>query len=221
MAEDLAIALQVGQRICWDETHGYFLRGSQPGVADGELNPDVDCSYFVGYCLQQGGFNVSPSWYTGSMITTLRNYPGFTEYTYYVGMQLKNGDIFVWDDGTGGGSGGHTFFYCEYIYGYLDAYWGDATGTRKGILNQAKMEAAGTHGHGWPETGDQDNGNGAHTEVWIHNWDVPDMSKTWHVFRWHDTPGPIPPGPTPGHIPLWLLIKLSKHDRGGYYYGET
>lgn len=219
MSENLLTALQVGQRLCWNESIGYFLRGSVPGVNDGSLNPDVDCSYFVGYCLQQGGFNVSPSWYTGSMITTLRNYSGFTEHIYYPGMQLKNGDIFVWDDGTGGGSGGHTFFYCEYIYGYLDAYYGDATGTRKGILNQAKMEAAGTHGHGWPETGDQDNGHGAHTEVWIHNWDIPDMSKTWHVFRWHDTPGPVPPPtpptPGPGNMPLWMLIKLVNNRENG------
>lgn len=218
MAEDLTRALQVGQRICWDETHGYYLRGSQPGVVDGELNPDVDCSYFVGYCLQQGGFNVSPSWYTGSMITTLRNYPGFTEYIWQPGFQWKNGDIAVYDEG--GGERGHTFFYVENMYGYTATDWRTA-GPTKSILLAGRMEAAGSHNHPYPETGDQDNGYGAHTEVWIHGYYDPDSSHTWHIFRWQDTPGPIPPGPTPGNIPTWLLIKLSKHERGGYYYGET
>ena len=60
MSENLLTALQVGQRLCWNEGIGYFLRGSVPGVNDGSLNPDVDCSYFVGYCLQQGGGDTFP-----------------------------------------------------------------------------------------------------------------------------------------------------------------
>ena len=215
MAEDLTRALQVGQRICWDETHGYHMR---TGDGQGELNPDVDCSYFVGYCLQQGGFNVSPSWNTGSMITTLRNYAGFTEYTWHPGFQLQHGDILVYDEG--GLDRGHTFFYVEDIYGYTSyGYNWDTASPHKEVLHTAIMEAAGKHNH--PEIGDQDNGYGAHTEVWIHAYSDPSTSHTWYVYRWQAAPGPIPPGPTPGHIPLWLLIKLSKHDRGGYYYGET
>ena len=212
MSEDLTRALQVGQRLCWNEAIGYFLRGSEAGNNDGHLNPDVDCSYFVGYCLQQGGFNVSPDWYTGTMITTLRNYAGFTEYIYSPGMTLVPGDIFVYDEG--GGAYGHTFFYVEGVYGYLDSDWSTAIGTNKGIIAKGRMEAAGTHGH--REPGDQDNGYGAHTEVWIHSWNEPNPAHTWHVFRWHDTPGPIPP-PSPGHgnIPLWMLIKLVNNRENG------
>ena len=214
MSEDLTLALQVGQRLCWNESVGYFLRGSEAGNNDGHLNPDVDCSYFVGYCLQQGGFNVSPDWYTGTMITTLRNYAGFTEHVYYPGMPLVHGDILVYDDG--GGERGHTFFYVENIYGYLDSAWDTAIGTNKGIIAKGRMEAAGSHGH--REPGDQDNGHGAHTEVWIHSWYEPNSSYTWYVYRWHETPGPIPPptpGPTPGNIPLWLLIKLIRNREYG------
>ena len=215
MSEDLTLALQIGQRICWDETHGY--------VMGADMDPNTDCSGFVGYCLSQAGFNVPRRWDTTSMITTLRAYSGFTEYIWAPGFQWQNGDIAVYDEG--GGTKGHTFFYCTNIYGYQDSYWGNASDSRKGILSAARMEAAGTHNH--PQTGDQANQYGANTEVWIHAYSDPDSSHTWHVFRWQggaqppgppDPPTPPPgptPGPTPGNIPPWLLIKLIRNREYG------
>lgn len=195
--ENMAGALLTGQGICWNESHGYYLRN---GSGKGELNPDVDCSYFVGYCLAQNGFNVSPSWYTGSMITTLNDYTGFTHYIYDSSFTPMNGDIFVYDEG--GGASGHTFFVAENINGYESQ-----TSTNIVRLALARVEAANSRGHIDPDTdepipGDQANNSGVHDEVWVHPWEAPSSSHTWHVFRWQ---GGTPP-PT-GRIPVWLMAK--------------
>ena len=218
MAEDLQGALTLGQLICWNESHGYYLRD---GSGQGEMNPDVDCSYFVGYCLAQNGFNVSPSWYTGSMITTLSNYPGFSHYIWSPGFQWKHGDIAVYDEG--GGARGHTFFYAENVTGYTDSTGRTNT---TGILSQARIEASSSRTHGYSyadgdpgtQPGDVNNpatsgdyprnGVGAYWEVWVHQYTDPSSSHTWHIFRWDAGPGP---GPTPTrkhHLPIWFYDKI-------------
>ena len=192
--ENLQGALTTGQQICWDETHGYMMGA--------DMNPDTDCSGFVGYCLAHNGFNVPQRWNTTSMIPTLQSYPGFIEFIWQPGFQWQHGDIAVYDEG--GGQHGHTFFYVENINGYLDASWEGASQNRIGALTRARMEAAGVHNH--PETGDQANIFGAHTEVWIHNYSDPSTSHTWHVFRWQNAPPPPPP--PIGGLPKWLLLSL-------------
>lgn len=190
--ENLGAAITLGESICWDETHGY---NRYPGTR--ELNPDTDCSYFVGYCLANSGFNVNPNWYTGSMITDLQNYPGFTEHIYdpTMGFTFQHGDICVYDED--GGAAGHTFFIGENLYGYTGTYWRTATSNRA-VLPICKVEAAGTHNHS--EQGDQDNGYGAHTEVWVHAYSGSPVYQVdngqglhwpvWHIFRWMQAPPP-------------------------------
>lgn len=208
--EDLTGALTLGQQFCWDESIGYNRFSTR------YFNPNCDCSSFVSNCLYQNGFNVMQFGTTQNIIDQLQLYPGFTEYIYSSGFQFQHGDIAVYDDG-GSGAAGHTFFYVEDIYGYYDSDWTAASAARKGQLSRARMEASGTHNH--PENGDQDNGRGAHTEVWIHNFNPPSSGHVWHIFRWQATPGPIPPGPIPpvppgpgpvfpsNKFPVWLLNK--------------
>ena len=201
--ENMAGALLTGQGICWNENHGYYLRSLGHGL--GCLNPDVDCSYFVGYCLQQNGFDVSPSWYTGSMITDLSNYQGFSHYIYDSSFIPVNGDIFVYDEG--GGARGHTFFVAENIAGYTSQSNPTIT-----TLALAIVEASSSRNHIDPDTdlpipGDQDNGNGVHDEVWVHPWEAPSSSHTWHVFRWQ---GGTPP-PTV-RIPAWMMKRNKRKD---------
>lgn len=188
--ENMAGALLTGQGICWNENHGYYLRN---GSGKGELNPDVDCSYFVGYCLQQNGFNVSPSWYTGSMITDLSNYAGFQHFMYDLSFTPMNGDIFVYDEG--GGASGHTFFVAENVNGYESQ-----TSTNVVNLPLARVEASSSRGHIDPDTnepipGDQANTSGVHDEVWVHPFGMSttELTHTWHVFRWQ---GGTPPQPS-------------------------
>ena len=192
--ENMAGALLTAQGICWNESHGYAFRD---GV-DGYLNPDVDCSYFVGYCLQQNGFDVSPSWYTGSMITDLANYTGFDHYIYSSGFQPMNGDIFVYDDGQTPISNGHTFFVAENIAGYTDPT-GDSPNI--GTLALARVEASSSRGN--TQHGDQPkNGTGACWEVWVHPWSTTQpTTETWHVFRW------IGGTPVQRALPAWLMAK--------------
>lgn len=209
--EDLTGALTLGQQFCWNESIGYNMYGTR------YFNPNCDCSSFVSNCLYQNGFNVMQFGTTQDLIDQLSNYAGFTEVYHQPNFQWQHGDIMVYDDG-GSGAAGHTFFYVENIYGYLDSNWRSASAARKGTLAQARMEASGTHDH--PENGDQDNGHGAHTEVWIHNFYFDPGTHYIYVFRWGTAPGPIPPGPGPGpgpgphpqpdrdhKFPIWLLNK--------------
>lgn len=219
MAENINGALITGQQICWDESHGYYLRN---GSGKGELNPDVDCSYFVGYCLQQNGFSVSPSWYTGSMITTLSAYPGFSHYIWSPGFQWRHGDIAVYDEG--GGRRGHTFFYAENVRGYnaTSGNWDTADGTTS-LLSRAIIEASSSRGWVDPDTdepipGDQDNGHGLHPEVWVHQYTDPSSAHTWHIFRWDAGPGP---GPIPltfeQQIALYSTLNRRRKDESIRY----
>lgn len=180
LAENLTGALALGYSLCWDESIGYLWGSDYPNTAD------IDCSNFIGYCLAQNGFNVNPRWTTGSMITTLLNYTGFSHFIFDGDVTtLRHGDILVYDEPST--NEGHTFFYVENFYGYTGTDWHTATNS-KAVLPRGRMEASGVHNH--PETGDQDNGYGAHTEVWVHPWGFSSDGHTWHVFRWHDSPTP-------------------------------
>ena len=223
--ENLVGAMQQGLRYCWDETIGY----SQTTRL---LNPNLDCSSFIWYCLYNNGFDVGQSaWYTGDMMQRLVN-AGFTEYIWGVNVNTpQHGDIFVYHevDPQTGNYNGHTFFYAENVYGYSDP---TARTNTKAMLQHARIEASSsrTHGYQYPDSGtipgdvnnpDQDgdyprNGVGAYWEVWVHatsGSDPTSGSHTWHVFRWGgEPPGPIPPGPfPPGNIPAWLIKKI--HDK--------
>lgn len=178
--EDLQGALSLGESICWDESHGYIMGA--------DMNPDTDCSGFIGYCLSNNGFNVSRRWNTTSMIPTLQSYQGFTEYIWSSGFQWQHGDIAVYDEG--GGERGHTFFYAENVIGYLTSDYTNGNGDT-GLLASARIEASSNRGR--PQTGDQDNGYGMHPEVWIHPFSFTPNGHTWHIFRWNGTTPPIPP----------------------------
>lgn len=184
--ENLSQALTIAQSICWDETHGYTMGA--------DMDPDTDCSGFVGYALSHAGFNVPQRWDTTTMIPTLMTYPGFAHYIWYPGMQLQHGDIFVYDEG--GGANGHTFFYAENVNGYTD----DTANTdTTGMLSTARIEAASSRDQ--PHPGDQaKNGTGAHWEVWVHPYSAPSTSHTWHLFRWH---GGAQPQLTPVQIAMF------------------
>lgn len=196
--ENLAAALAMAQSICWDERVGYIMGA--------DMNPNTDCSGLIGYVLSQNGFNVNRRWDTTNMIRDLQQYPGFTEYIYdpTQGFTFRHGDIVVYDEG--GGDFGHTFFIGENVYGYTGTDWRTATSS-KSTLSICKIEAAGKHLH--PETGDQDNGHGAHTEVWIHAYSGSPVYQVdnnqglhwpvWHIFRWQQ-------GPTPGPSMLDILL---------------
>ena len=204
--EDLTGALTQAQTFAWDESIGYNMYGTR------QFNPNCDCSSFVSNCLYLNGFNVIQFGNTQDIINQLQNYQGFTEYIYSSGFQWQHGDIAVYDDG-GSGAAGHTFFYAENVWGYSDSNWRTASAARRSTLSKARIEASGTHGH--PENGDQDNGHGAHTEVWVHNFYFDPGAHVWHIFRWQAAPGPIPPPipPGPGPVfpskkfPVWLLNK--------------
>lgn len=201
MLENLTGALTLAQQICWDETHGY--------VWGADMNPDTDCSGFVGYCLSQNGFNVPRRWDTSTMIPTLQAYTGFTEYIWQPGFQWQNGDIAVWNEWNPVTqiNDGHTFFYAENVTGYVsnDPTNGDGT---TGLLTQARIEASSNRGR--PQTGDQDNGYGMHPEVWVHPFSFSDGGHTWHIFRWQGGTPPVPPGHNKAKLPIWLIDKLTK-----------
>lgn len=209
--EDLTGALAQAQTFAWDESIGYNMYSTR------QFNPNCDCSSFVSNCLYLNGFNVAQFGNTYSIIQQLQNYQGFTEYIYTNSFVWQHGDIAVYDDRfedpTTTSTKGHTFFYAENVYGYSDSYWVNASAARRSTLSRGRIEASGTHNH--PENGDQDNGRGAHTEVWVHNFSFDQDNHVWHIFRWQAAPGPIPPPipPGPGPVfpskkfPIWLLNK--------------
>lgn len=208
--EDLNAALAQAQRICWDESIGYELNHN--------FDPDCDCSAFVWRCLHDNGFDVGSSRFSTLNEAQVLTNAGFTQYVWGVDTTTpEHGDIFMYDEG--GGANGHTFFIANNVWGYKNGHlgWENCNGVIA-QLSQAKIEAAGSHHH--PEHGDQDNGLGAHTEVWVHsfaNGDPTTGSHTWYIFRWGSSPPvPPPPGPPPGpyppgHLPYWLIKKI--HDR--------
>lgn len=208
--ENLAGALAMAQQICWDETHGYTIGA--------DMNPDTDCSGLVCYSLSHNGFNVPQRWSTTDMIRELPNYPGFQEFIYDSSFVPQHGDIFVYDEG--GGIYGHTFFYAENVFGYIDSTGRTDT---TGNLTHAKIEASSSREsfYQYPDSGTipgdinnpdepgdhRRNNVGAYWEVWVHAYDsFPSYTPhEWHVFRWT---GGTPPTPTPGHIKPWLMIKM-------------
>lgn len=184
---------------CWDESIGYHIGGT--------FNPDTDCSGFIWRALHENGFDVGASRFDTTTEYNILVNAGFTPYVWGVDINTpQHGDIFMYDEG--GGANGHTFFYAENVRGYINGYqgWENCDGTI-GVCQRVKIEASGVHDH--PEAGDQDNGNGAHTEVWVHSYAGSDPTygnHTWYVFRWGSTPpGPIPPTPTSWN---WLLKKI-------------
>lgn len=205
--EDLNGALATAQDMCWDERIGYRIGGT--------FNPDTDCSGFVWKALHENGFAVGSSRFDTTTEAAILEAAGFTKLVWGQDTSTpEHGDIFMYDEG--GGANGHTFFYAKNIWAYKngDAGWQNCDGVIA-VVPEAKVEASGTHNH--PENGDQDNGNGAHTEVWAHTYSVLcSPGHTWYVFRWGATP-PTPPTPPPtpptpiGNIPVWLLKKI--HDR--------
>ena len=217
MAEDLSGALTLAQQICWNETVGYTMGG--------DMNPDTDCSGLVGYCLSQNGFSVNRRWDTGTMITALQNYPGFTEYIYSSGFQWQHGDIAVYDEG--GGRYGHTFFYAENVLGYTDNTGRTNT---TGLLSTARIEASSsrTSGYSYADgdpgtipgdvnnpntTGDYPrNGVGAYWEVWVHPFSFSEGGHVWHIFRWQAGPGPTPPTTNRHHLPIWFYNKIIRKE---------
>ena len=211
--EDLNGALAQAQRICWDETVGYRIGGN--------MDPNTDCSGFIWQCLHDNMFDVGASRFdTTTQYAVLVN-AGFAPYIWGVDTTTpEHGDIFMYDEG--GGANGHTFFYAKNIWGYKNGNlgWENCNGVIA-QLSEAKIEASGTHNH--PEDGDQDNGLGAHTEVWCHSFAGNDPTygnHTWYVFRWGTTP-PTPPGPGPypgGHLPYWVMKKIRDKNftKGGF-----
>lgn len=213
--ENLLGALIQGLLYCWNESIGY-------SQTTRELNPNVDCSSFVWYCLHNNGFDVGPSPFDTTSEYGWLVHAGFTPYVWGVDINTpQHGDIFMYDEG--GGDFGHTFFYAENVYCYTDPTGRTAT---KGVVQHAKIEASSSRKRGYqypndPDTQpgdvnnpDQDgdyprNGVGAYWEVWAHAYagnDPTTGSHTWYVFRWGGTPpGPIPPTPTSWN---WLLKKI-------------
>lgn len=198
MPSDINAAIVNACNYCWDETHGYHMGGN--------MDPDTDCSGFIWQSLYDEGFNVGSYRFDTTTMGSVLTGAGFTEYNYYTGFPLVHGDIVMYDEG--GGANGHAFFYGENVFGYTGTDWQTADSTT-GTLARARIEAAGTHNH--PETGDQDNGYGAHTEVWVHPFSEPGGGHSWKVYRYQG--GPVPPAPI---NPLDILIFKKVIDRNHF-----
>lgn len=168
MPGNMDIAIQLAQAICWDEGYGYRHGGHAASHSDG-----CDCGGLVFHCMHAAGYNVSDtSPGTSNMPSILRGL-GFTEIPYSSSYVPQNGDIVVMNHSNTGLPGdynhGHTFFIAENINAYVNGNlgWRNCNST-VGNVALAKVEASGIHDH--PEAGDQDNGHGAHTEVWCHTY---------------------------------------------------
>ena len=197
----ISAAVAVGVQYCFDETHGYVMGAN--------FNPDTDCSGFIWQCLHDCSFNVGSYRFDTTNMGRILIAAGFTEYVYTPNFIPQHGDIFMYDEG--GGANGHTFFYAENVRGYVNGYQGwESCDDTIGVCSQAKVEAAGTHNH--PESGDQDNGHGAHTEVWSHTYSsLTYGSHRWLVYRYGGGPEP----PIPADIEKVLLFKFNKQKKGG------
>jgi hypothetical protein len=200
--EDILGAVNTAMSICWDETHGYHLGGN--------MDPDTDCSGLVWYALHNNGFDVGSSrWDTSTMMQILRDYGNFTEYRYTPSFTLKHGDICVHRE-TGHG---HACMIAENVLAYTSdvrhypasdmSGYPDTIGT----VALAKVEAYSPRSH--PESGDQANDMGAHTEVFVHLFEGLSSSYNWRVFRWNG--GPTPPGQ---RLPIWMLFKIKEMNEG-------
>lgn len=216
MSNDINLAIQFAVDICNNESHGYSNGEgyySDPGHTKKkrDLNPDTDCSGLVYYSLRAGGFSVPSSiWYTGDMMTYLRNM-GFTEYIYspsnYSQYVPQHGDICVHREGTPQDGHGHAMFYAENVMGFPTK--NDST---RSMIAQARVEAIKDYNN---LPGDSQSSGAAYDEVWAHNWTGLYGGYTWHIFRWGGVP-PTPPGPG-SRIPIWLMFKMKY--KGGRYNG--
>lgn len=202
-------AVAVAVQYCFDETIGYHLGGT--------FNPDTDCSGFIWQCLHDCAFNVGSSRFdTTNMGNVLRS-AGFTEYRYTPSFVPQHGDIFMYDEG--GGVRGHAFFYAENVQGYVNGYqdWDHCDGT-VGLCARAKVEASSSRGVYYPGTetpipGDQDNGLGAHTEVWSHTYSsLISGNHVWYVYRYGGAPQPTPTL----DATILLATKRKNKKRGGF-----
>ena len=171
-------AIEQAQRICWNETIGY---------------------YFGGY--HDNGFNVTNTRVGTAFLTAHLQAAGFDYIPYTSGMRMKHGDIVNINDG----SYGHTYIYAENVFGYEDyptsGYPDYAANVRdiKSVLPYAKIEAYSKLGHSG--AGDVANSFGAHCEVWVHRLNPSNITNghpdnTCDILRWpyeydRDTDGGI------------------------------
>lgn len=169
--------LTEAERICWDESIGYTWGGWTDAMG-------YDCARFVWRCLYAAGFPVASTPFAGTS--------AMETYLPSIGFQMlnpadpnftpKDGDIFEYTDydPQGQATAGHTFFYFENVIGYVNGQDWRTCDSTTGLLTSARVEASGIHNH--PEPGDQDNGHGAHTEVWIHAYNS--LGPAYRVYRW-------------------------------------
>lgn len=199
MSGNIGRALTWAQQNAWDETHGYNMYERRFG------NPDYDCSSFVYYALQHGGFNVPKEvWSTPNELTFLQSSDEFSHFIYEPGFEFKNGDVLVYDEG--GGSKGHTLFFAEKIPCYTSG-----TDPRIIIAN-ARVEASGVtfrHPDGTEEKheqpGDQANDYGVHYEVRCIRWYFDPGNHEWHIFRPKSQSNP-------GLLSLLLTYAISQNE---------
>lgn len=216
MAGNMQQALSLAQQICWDEGYGYRIGGHAASYADG-----VDCGGLIFHCLNAAGYSVadtSPGVHNMPAILTSIGFVG-TQYSGNV-SDLKHGDIITMVHYSGGQvTAGHTCFIARDIPAYIHGDWGwSLCDGVVGNCSLAKVEASDVHNH--PEDGDQDNGHGAHTEVWCHKPAFIYESSTYDptdVWVWRD------PNFTPVTDDLLgaiLLSLLSGNSRRRRRYGK-
>lgn len=179
--ENLQGAIAQAQAICFDEGYGYNLGGMARSYSEG-----VDCSGLIGRVLSDNGFDY-PTYHVG----TINMKPALIQAGFQIipvttlSPAVQHGDIVVMNhlDMTGG----HTFFYCENLYGYTDY---NADSDTIGLLAHCKVEASSTRGH--TTQGDhRKNGTGAYWEVWVHaywalisGYDPDDPNDEIYIARW-------------------------------------
>lgn len=154
-------ALEQAQRICWDESIGYYFGGFSDSTG-------YDCSGLVCRVLHDNGFNVTNTRVGTAFLTSHLVNAGFVYIPYTSGMIMKHGDIVNINDG----SYGHSYIYAENVNGYIDYPQSSAPDYAANVRNitdllpTAKIEAYSKLGHSG--SGDIANSYGAHCEVWVH-----------------------------------------------------
>ncbi len=179
-------AIEQAQRICWDESIGYYFGGYSDSMG-------YDCSGLVCRVLYDNGFNVTNTRVGTAYLTSHLVNAGFIHIPYTSGMVMQHGDIVNINDG----SYGHSYIYAENVNGYYDfpagtdsshpndSAWNVTTDIR--LLNYAKIEAYSSNGR--PQAGDNPNSYGAHCEVWVHRLNPSNITNghpdnTCDILRW-------------------------------------